>query len=126
MGHLFSLNKKAAMISELEIGIAGTNAWRTCGFDTRSSFTFFFEIAGGGPTPAQQGQRGVIQFLTHYHNSIGQQVLRVTTVARPYAKILQFLTSLGLLIPLLVCSHLPQTLTKKLQQPLWLGTPFSR
>jgi protein transport protein SEC23 len=36
--------------------------------------------------PLQPGSRGLIQFVTHYQHSSGQQRLRVTTIARNFAE----------------------------------------
>ncbi|KAH3762957.1 copii coat protein [Pelomyxa schiedti] len=85
MGNLASLNRRTPCVSEMEIGISGTSAWRSCGLDKQSSFGVFFEITAP-PTSgaAAQGQKGVIQFLTHYMTSMEQQVLRVTTVSRQF------------------------------------------
>jgi len=84
MGNLASLNRRTACVSELEYGIAGTSAWRSCGIDRQSSYGFFFEVTASPTTPAPQGSKGVVQFLTHYMNSNEQQILRVTTVARQF------------------------------------------
>jgi protein transport protein SEC23 len=91
IGHVSSLERRSANVSDLEIGIGGTSAWRACGLGPRSSYAFFFEIAGSPSVtaPATAGGQpqqspGLIQFLTHYQTSTGQSILRVTTIARPW------------------------------------------
>lgn len=95
IGHMYSLNQKSGAnnVSDKEIGIGGTNAWRCCALDPNSSLAFFFEIspsalaarasaAASGKGGAQHTSRhGMVQFLTVYQHSNGHRVLRVTTLA---------------------------------------------
>lgn len=89
IGHLASLANAAPNVSETEIGIGGTNAWRACSIDQRASYAFFFEVAAPAG-PQQQQQQGppqtpaLFQFVTQYCTTAGQRVLRVSTVARPW------------------------------------------
>ena len=48
----------------------------------------YFEVMtpAGQPLHWQKGSRGLIQFVTHYQHSSGQQRLRVTTIARNFAE----------------------------------------
>ena len=46
----------------------------------------YFEVVTPAGQPLQQGSRGLIQFITHYQHSSGQQRLRVTTIARNFAE----------------------------------------
>lgn len=90
IGHLSSLERRSPNVSDSEIGIGGTSAWRACGLGPKNSYGFFFEVAGSPPVSAVPGQQqqqqsaGLVQFLTHYQTSTGQSVLRVTTIARPW------------------------------------------
>lgn len=104
IGHVYSLNQKTGSnnVSDKEIGIGGTNAWRCGALDPNSSLAFFFEIspaslasqqsssragpgsgsaAGGGGHHAHHSRNGMVQFLTVYQHSNGHRVLRVTTLA---------------------------------------------
>lgn len=83
IGPALSLNKKSPAVSEVEIGLAGTTAWKLCGLTPRSTVAVYFEMAGGPGAIVNPGQRALIQFITHYHHSSGTIRLRVTTLARP-------------------------------------------
>lgn len=85
IGHCTSMGKKGPSVSETEIGVGGTSAWKICGLDPNASIAFYFDVVNQ-PTssPASRGHRGCLQFLTQYQNSVGQRVLRVTTISRPY------------------------------------------
>lgn len=96
VGHLFSLNQKGSghgNVSDKEIGIGGTNAWRSCALDPNSTFAFFFEVASSAQksaaqpaaTHAHQSKHGMVQFLTVYQHANGHRVLRVTTLAHAWA-----------------------------------------
>lgn len=88
IGHVYSLNQKTNNnVSDKEIGIGGTNAWRCCALDPNSSLAFFFEVSSAALQAQQQNQRqqhsrnGMVQFLTVYQHANGHRVLRVTTLA---------------------------------------------
>lgn len=85
IGHCASLAKKGPSLGETEIGIGGTTAWRICGVDPNSTLALYFEVVNQHSNPIPQGQKGLIQFLTTYINASGQRILRVTTIARPWA-----------------------------------------
>lgn len=85
IGHCTSLNKKGPSVSETEIGVGGTSAWKICSLDPTASVAFYFDVVNQPTTPVGRGHRGVLQFLTQYQNSMGQRILRVTTIARPWA-----------------------------------------
>lgn len=83
IGHCASLGKKSGFVSETEIGIGGTSAWRLSSVDPHSSYALYFETIA--QQPLQPNTRGHIQFTTQYINSAGQKVLRVTTCARGWS-----------------------------------------
>lgn len=83
IGPALSLNKKGPSVSEVEIGLAGTTAWKLCGLTPRTTLGVYFEMSGGPGTIVNPGQRGLIQFITHYQHSSGTVRLRVSTLARP-------------------------------------------
>jgi len=85
IGQCASMNKKGPSVSENTVGIGGTSAWRLCALDPSSTLALYFEVANQSATPIPKGQKGCIQFQTHYQNSSGQRVLRVTTVNRSWA-----------------------------------------
>ncbi|XP_057315029.1 protein transport protein Sec23A-like [Hydractinia symbiolongicarpus] len=82
IGNCTSLEKKGANISETEIGIGNTTAWKVSGLDLNTTNAFFFEVANSHTAPIPQGGRGCIQFITQYQHSSGQRRVRVTTCAR--------------------------------------------
>lgn len=83
IGPALSLGKKGPSVSDVEIGLGGTTAWKLCGLSPRTTAALYFEMAGGVGTIANPGQRGLVQFVTHYQHASGTVRLRVTTLARP-------------------------------------------
>lgn len=85
IGHCTSLGKKGASVAETEIGMGNTTVWKVCGLDPNCTFGFYFEVVNQHANPIPPGQKGLVQFLTHYQNSSGQKILRVTTISRGWA-----------------------------------------
>lgn len=85
IGHAVSMNVKGPTVSENEIGIGGTTAWKLCGLNDTSTLAFFFEVVNQHQAPIPQGGRGCVQFITHYQHSSGLRKVRVTTLARNWA-----------------------------------------
>lgn len=85
IGHAVSMNVKGPTVSENEIGIGGTTAWKLCGLNDTSTLAFFLEVVNQHQAPIPQGGRGCIQFITHYQHSSGLRKVRVTTLARNWA-----------------------------------------
>ncbi|KXN87767.1 Protein transport protein SEC23 [Leucoagaricus sp. SymC.cos] len=86
IGHAISAGKKSACVGETEIGIGQTSAWKINAITPHTSTGVYFEVVTPAGQPLQPGSRGLIQFITHYQHSSGQQRLRVTTVARNFAE----------------------------------------
>ncbi|KAI6029823.1 hypothetical protein PISMIDRAFT_592982 [Pisolithus microcarpus 441] len=86
IGHAISAGKKSACVGETEIGIGQTSAWRLNAITPRTSTAVYFEVVTPAGQALQPGSRGLIQFVTHYQHSSGQQRLRVTTIARNFAE----------------------------------------
>ena len=86
IGHAISAGKKSACVGETEIGIGQTSAWKLNSITPRTSTAVYFEVVTPAGQPLQPGSRGLIQFVTHYQHSSGQQRLRVTTIARNFAE----------------------------------------
>jgi len=82
VGHCVSMNAKGPNVSDTEIGIGGTSAWKLCGLTPITTLGLFFEVCNQHEAPIPQGGRGCIQFITHYQHSSGQRKVRVTTLAR--------------------------------------------
>lgn len=85
IGHSVSMNAKGPSVSENEIGVGGTTAWKICGLNPTSTLAFFFEVVNQHQAPIPQGGRGCVQFITHYQHSSGLKKVRVTTLARNWA-----------------------------------------
>lgn len=45
IGPCISLNRKNAAVSDSEIGVGGTSAWRICALDPSTSLCVVFEVA---------------------------------------------------------------------------------
>lgn len=82
IGNCISMEKKGPNVSETEIGIGNTTAWKVSGLDMSTTFAYFFEVANSHTAPVPQGGRGCIQFITQYQHPTGQRRWRVTTCAR--------------------------------------------
>ena len=85
IGSCVSANRKDSSISEQEIGIGNTTAWRFCALTPSSTVATFFEVTNQHGAPIPQGGRGCIQFITSYQHASGQKRVRVTTLARNWA-----------------------------------------
>ncbi|CAF2309779.1 unnamed protein product [Rotaria sp. Silwood2] len=85
IGSCVSLSQRAANVSETELGIGGTNAWKICGMYPNSTLSLFFEVLNQQQSSTEvppTGQRGYAQFITQYQHLSGFKKIRVTTVAR--------------------------------------------
>jgi len=86
IGPCVSAGKKDQQsISDIEIGVGGTTAWKFCGLNPSTSTAVFFEVTNQHGAPIPQGGRGCLQFITTYQHANGQRRVRVTTVARNWA-----------------------------------------
>ncbi|CAF0722708.1 unnamed protein product [Rotaria sp. Silwood1] len=85
IGSCVSLSQRAANVSETELGIGGTNAWKICGMYPNSTLSLFFEVLNQQQPSTEApptGQRGYVQFITQYQHLSGFKKIRVTTVTR--------------------------------------------
>lgn len=85
IGPCVSGGKKDGSISEVEIGIGNTSAWKFCALTPSTTLATFFEVTNQHGAPIPQGGRGCLQFITSYQHASGQRRVRVTTVARNWA-----------------------------------------
>jgi len=86
IGACVSANKKDSQcVSDVEMGIGGTSAWKMCTLGPNTSLAVFFEVVNQHGAPIPQGGRGCVQFITTYQHSSGQKRVRVTTLARNWA-----------------------------------------
>ncbi|CAF0817521.1 unnamed protein product [Didymodactylos carnosus] len=87
IGSCVSLTQRAHNVSETELGMGGTNAWKICGIYPNSTVSIFFEVLNqvriqAQAQPGQTGNRGYVQFITQYQHLSGFKKVRVTTLAR--------------------------------------------
>jgi protein transport protein SEC23 len=67
------------------IGTGGTQAWKLCHIDNKTTVAGYMEVANIAGQPIKQGTQAHIQFITEYQHSSGEMRVRVTTVARNWA-----------------------------------------
>ncbi|KAJ7535739.1 hypothetical protein O6H91_12G044100 [Diphasiastrum complanatum] len=82
IGPCSSLKRKSPSVSETEVGIGGTSAWKLCTLNNKTCVALFFEIVNQHSNPITPGVAFFIQFITQYQHGSGQIRLRVTTTAR--------------------------------------------
>ena len=78
IGPIKSLNKSGSNVSEITVGVGGTNAWSLGGADPTTTIAVYFDISNTGNVP--EGKRRCIQFLTRYLHSNGRTRVRATTL----------------------------------------------
>lgn len=86
LGPGISANKKTPIVSDIEIGIGNTSAWRLAAVNQHTTVGVYFEVANQQSQALQPGSRGLIQFVTTYQHGSGQYRMRVTTIARSWAE----------------------------------------
>ncbi|KAF1790016.1 ADF-H/Gelsolin-like domain [Phytophthora cactorum] len=69
-------------VSEVEIGVGGTNAWSMGGIDPNTTVAIYFDIAN--QTPLAPGKARYIQLITRYQHASGRYRTRVTTICGPW------------------------------------------
>ena len=84
IGPGFSLKKKGPSVSDIEIGMAQTNAWHVGNIDSQTSIAFYLDIVNAeGDT---KRPFAYVQFQTKYQHSSGRMRMRVTTAKYSYAE----------------------------------------
>lgn len=83
IGPVTSLQKAAPNVSDLEVGIGGTNAWGLGCVDPNTTIAVYFDISNSSNLP--EGKRRYIQFLTKYQHASGRTRLRATTMCGAWA-----------------------------------------
>eukprot|EP00559_Dactyliosolen_fragilissimus_P000819 CAMPEP_0184868204 /NCGR_PEP_ID=MMETSP0580-20130426/29550_1 /TAXON_ID=1118495 /ORGANISM="Dactyliosolen fragilissimus" /LENGTH=731 /DNA_ID=CAMNT_0027368953 /DNA_START=440 /DNA_END=2635 /DNA_ORIENTATION=- len=87
IGCVTSLEKKSPNVSDVEVGIGGTNAWSLGGLDPNTTVAVYFDVANTSNAPIPEGKRRYIQFLTKYLHSSGKTRLRATTICGPWTNL---------------------------------------
>lgn len=85
IGHVSSLGEKEPNVSENEVGVGGTAAWRLCAIEPTSTYAVYFDVVNAHSNPIPPQQLGMVQYQTQYINGAGQHILRITTTARGWA-----------------------------------------
>ncbi|CAM9003272.1 unnamed protein product [Rhodiola kirilowii] len=84
LGPCVSLHKRNNLVSDKEIGEAGTYIWKIGTLTKKTCFAFFFQV-NTGEKKIQSGSAFFLQFITRYrYGNMGIRK-RVTTVARRWA-----------------------------------------
>jgi len=85
IGPLASLGRPSPHVSELEVGMGHTSAWKLNMLDHTTSVAFFFEVVNNPhANPLQPGRPFFMQYQTTYFHSSGQRRMRVVTVGRTW------------------------------------------
>ncbi|TYZ59310.1 hypothetical protein PybrP1_001189 [[Pythium] brassicae (nom. inval.)] len=69
-------------VSEVEIGVGGTNTWAMGGIDPNTTIALYFDIANQAALAPGKGR--YLQFITKYQHASGRYRTRVTTVCGPW------------------------------------------
>uniref|UniRef100_H3G930 Protein transport protein SEC23 n=2 Tax=Phytophthora ramorum TaxID=164328 RepID=H3G930_PHYRM len=69
-------------VSEVEIGVGGTNAWSMGGIDPNTTLAIYFDVSN--QTPLAPGKARYIQLITRYQHASGRHRTRVTTICGPW------------------------------------------
>ncbi|OMH82893.1 Protein transport protein SEC23 [Zancudomyces culisetae] len=86
IGSGLSLEKKTAIVSDTEIGMGNTTAWKIGLLSPTTTAAVYFEVVNEKGQALQPGNRGIVQFVTYYQHGSGQHRMRVTTIARYWAE----------------------------------------
>ncbi|DBA03011.1 TPA: hypothetical protein N0F65_003199 [Lagenidium giganteum] len=69
-------------VSEVEIGVGGTNTWSMGGIDPNTTIAVYFDVSNQAALPP--GKARYIQFITRYQHASGRYRTRVTTICGPW------------------------------------------
>lgn len=69
-------------VSEVEIGVGGTNTWSMGGIDPNTTIALYFDVSNQAALPP--GKARYIQLITRYQHASGKYRTRVTTVCGPW------------------------------------------
>jgi protein transport protein SEC23 len=85
IGHAASLGESEPNVSENDVGVGQTCAWKLCGVEPTSTYAIYFDVVNAHANPIPPQQLGMVQYQTTYINGLGQRILRITTTARAWA-----------------------------------------
>ncbi|GME81126.1 unnamed protein product [Ambrosiozyma monospora] len=78
VGHGTSLLRKTPTVSEIKVGLGGTDAWKLGSVNPHSTYALYFELAGA----ASNSPFATFQFILQYQHLDGTRRLHVTTVQK--------------------------------------------
>lgn len=85
IGPVSSMNRKSANVSDISIGVGGTNAWSLGSIDDSTTIAIYYDVSNPGTSPLPPEKRRFIQFLTRYQHVNGATRLRATTLCGPWS-----------------------------------------
>ena len=84
IGPVSSLRRKSPNVSDITIGVGGTNVWSLGAIDNTTTLAIYYDITNPGNAQLSHDKRHFTQFLTRYQHSNGGTCLRVTTLCGPW------------------------------------------
>ena len=72
IGQLSSLDRKHNCVSDIEVGVGNTCAWKLGGLDPNNTLSIFFEIANRKAEIVSEGRLAYLQICTKYKYSTGR------------------------------------------------------
>lgn len=85
LGPGMSMSQKNEFVSDVEIGLGMTNAWRISSLDPQTSIAYYLDVVNDSNDVKRSN--GYVQFQTKYQHSSGRIRLRVTTAKYHYCEI---------------------------------------
>lgn len=85
IGPVSSLHRKATNVSDISVGVGGTNAWSLGSIDNKTTLAIYYDVTNPGTTLLPPEKRRYIQFLTRYQHVNGATRLRATTLCGPWS-----------------------------------------
>jgi protein transport protein SEC23 len=80
IGPVTSLSKHSSNVSNLEIGVGGTNLWGLGGVNPNTTLAGYCDITNPGNTTLPDNKRCYQQFVTKYQHANGRTRVRSTTI----------------------------------------------
>ena len=73
IGPCISLNRKNSAVSDNEMGVGGTSAWRICALDPSTSLTVVFEVANQASPLESDEWRGILE-IHKWRDNFGNEL----------------------------------------------------
>lgn len=85
MGAASGVERKSPLVSDVHVGMGGTNTWKICSLAPSTTMAVVFDVVaqhGAQSSGPDGGQQFFLQFVTRYLHDSGTQRCRVTTITR--------------------------------------------